>query len=43
MHDGRLLFQDKNGVVPYAITRKGKDMILSLTGKMKNETLFIRQ
>lgn len=41
--DDRLLFKDANGVVPYNYVLKGKDLTLSLTGKMKNETVFTRQ
>lgn len=39
----RLLFKDANGVVPYNFVQKGRDLTLSLTGKMKNETVFTRQ
>ncbi len=40
---GRLLFKDASGVVPYDLALKGKNLALTLTGKMKNETVFVRQ
>lgn len=39
----RMLFKYGGNVVPYKLTREGRNLKLALTGSMKNETVLVRQ